>query len=111
MSPGASATVVLLRAAPNWPLPLPSRTVIERACAQATTRSGFRSLFMSPIKMLLGPPWTATGEPGASANNACCAALEAMSPAGREIKNNVHDPASNKAKQLITADILIVEVT
>jgi hypothetical protein len=34
----------------------PSKTVIERAWANATTRSSFRSLFKSPIKMLLGPP-------------------------------------------------------
>jgi hypothetical protein len=61
--------------------------------------------------MLLGPPWTATGDPGASVNNAGCAALEGASPERREIKNNVHDAASNKATQLIIAGVLIVEVT
>src|SRR5829696_5071188 len=94
ISPGASARVVLLRAAPNWPLSLPSRTVIERAGAQATTRSSFRSLFMSPIKMLPGPPWTDTGEPGALANNDCCDAFEGVLPEGQE--NDIHDAASNK---------------
>ena len=68
---------------------------------------------MSPIKMLLGPPWTDTGEPGALANNDCCDAFEGVLPGWQETKNEVQDAASNKvnrATRLIVAGILAAEV-
>jgi hypothetical protein len=72
---------------------------------------------MSPIKMLLGPPWTDTGEPGALANNdcsdACCEAFEGVLPGGQEMKNEVQDAVSNKvnrATRPIAAGILTTEV-
>jgi hypothetical protein len=52
-----------------------------------------------------------TGEPGALANNGCCATFEAVLPEGQE--NETHDAANNKpnrAKRLIVAGILITEL-
>ena len=63
--------------------------------------------------MLLGPPRTDTGEPGALANNDCGDVFEGVLPEGQEIKNEVEDAASNKvnlATRLIVAGILITEV-
>ena len=84
---------------------------MERARAEATTRSSFRSLFRSPIKTLPGPPWTATGEPGALVNTDCGEALEGALPEGHEIKYD--DAIINKLKRpkrLIVTGILITEV-
>jgi hypothetical protein len=67
---------------------------------------------MSPIKMLLGPPWTATGEPGAFVNHDSCDAFEGVLPEGQDVKNEIQDAASNKlnsANRLIVAGILITE--
>lgn len=67
--------------------------------------------------MLLGPPSTDTGEPGALVNNdccaACCEAFEGVLRGGQEIKNEVKDAASNKVNRptrQIAAGILIAEV-
>jgi hypothetical protein len=63
--------------------------------------------------MLPGPPWTATGEPGALVNNDCSDAFEGVLGEGQEIKNEVQDAISNKVnrpKRLIVVDILITEV-
>jgi hypothetical protein len=61
---------------------------------------------MSPIKMLLGPPWTDTGEPGAWANNDCCDALEGLSPEGHDMASETQDAASNKLHRATRAGIL-----
>lgn len=67
--------------------------------------------------MLLGPPWSDTGDPGAFANNdscdACCEAFEGVLPGWHETKNEVNDAASNKVNRVtrpIVAGILIAEV-
>ena len=63
--------------------------------------------------MLLGPPCTATGEPGALANNACCGEFEGVLPEGQETKNEVQDAVSNKvnrAARLIAVGILAIEI-
>jgi hypothetical protein len=68
---------------------------------------------MSAIKMLLGPPWTDTGEPGALVNNDCWDAFEGVLPGLQERKNGDQDAASNKvnrATRLIVAGILTAEV-
>src|SRR5262245_55625506 len=101
ISSGLSGTVVLLKAGPNWPSPLPPSTVIERVRALASIRSGFRSQFMSPINMLLGPPCTATGEPGELANNDCWIASELVLPEGQEMKNEIEDAANNQGLILV----------
>jgi hypothetical protein len=59
--------------------------------------------------MLLGPPWTDTGEPGALADNDCCDALEGMLPEGQEM-NEIEDAASNRINRLILARIVATEV-
>ena len=46
-------------------------------------------------------------------NNGCCDTLDGVSREGQDIKNEVHDAASNKPnrpKRLIVAGILIIEV-
>ena len=63
--------------------------------------------------MLLGSPWTDTGEPGALVNKDCCDALEGVLPEGQERKKEVPDAASNKInrlRRLIVAGILTIEV-
>jgi hypothetical protein len=73
--------------------------VIAGALAHPTTRSSFRSLFISPIKTFPGPPGTATGEPGALTNNGCCNAFEGTLGKGQEIKNDIEEAASNNANR------------
>jgi hypothetical protein len=73
---------------------------------------------MSPIKMLLGPPWTDTGEPGAFANHDCfdcgCEAFERLLPEGQETKSRLEHAASNEANcatRLSVVGILRIEIT
>ena len=60
--------------------------------------------------MLLGPPWTDTGEPGALANNDCCDVFKGVLLDGQAM---VQDAASNKvnrATRLMVGGILTTEV-
>jgi hypothetical protein len=85
-------------------------TVIDRARPRATTRSGFRSLFISPIKTPLGALGTATGDPWALTNNGCCDAFDGV----HEIKYDAHDAANNNVNTpnwLILLRILRTELT
>lgn len=60
--------------------------------------------------MLLGPPWTDTGEPGALANNDCDA-LEGVLPEGQEKKtNDAAIKSVNCPAPMIAAGILTTEI-
>jgi hypothetical protein len=66
--------------------PRPNNTVMLRLFAPATTRSGFLSLFTSPMTILPAPPGTVIGEPAAGANNAGCVSTLIAFPDWHELK-------------------------